>query len=382
MKKIFIILLLLSFIPSIVCAKDSGTNINLVPNSKNAILIEASTGKIIFNKKAYDKVSVASLTKMMGLIIIFDNIENGALKEDEIVTVSENAKSMGGTQLYLDTGEKISVRDLIKGIVMASANDAMVALAERVSGTEEAFVSLMNKKANELGLKTTHFVNSVGFDEEGHYSSCYDMAIIASELIKRSKVFEYSSLYETYVRENTDNKTWVVNTNKLVRFYEGADGLKTGFTDNAGSSIAATAKRGDLRLIAIALGYDKSNIRNTEVMALLDYGFNQYDAKKLYSKGDIVGSITRDKTNVDKIDLVLSNDIIVLTKKGDATPKYTYEINLDNFSIPIEKNEKVGNFLVKANGSIINNTSLVVNKDIKKISFINLFFKTIRDVLF
>lgn len=260
--------------------------------------------------------------------------------------------------------------------------DAMVALAERVSGTEEAFVSLMNKKANELGLKTTHFVNSVGFDEEGHYSSCYDMAIIASELIKRSKVFEYSSLYETYVRENTDNKTWVVNTNKLVRFYEGADGLKTGFTDNAGSSIAATAKRGDLRLIAIALGYDKSNIRNTEAMALLDYGFNQYDAKKLYSKGDIVGSITRDKTDVDKIDLVLSNDIIVLTKKGDATPKYTYEINLDNFSIPIEKNEKVGNFLVKANGSIINNTSLVVNKDIKKISFINLFFKTIRDVLF
>lgn len=382
MKKIFIILLLLSFIPSIVCAKDSGTNINLVPNSKNAILIEASTGKIIFNKKAYDKVSVASLTKMMGLIIIFDNIENGALKEDEIVTVSENAKSMGGTQLYLDTGEKISVRDLIKGIVMASANDAMVALAERVSGTEEAFVSLMNKKANELGLKTTHFVNSVGFDEEGHYSSCYDMAIIASELIKRSKVFEYSSLYETYVRENTDNKTWVVNTNKLVRFYEGADGLKTGFTDNAGSSIAATAKRGDLRLIAIALGYDKSNIRNTEVMALLDYGFNQYDAKKLYSKGDIVGSITRDKTDVDKINLALSNDIIVLTKKGDATPKYTYEINLDNFSIPIEKNEKVGNFLVKANGSIINNTSLVVNKDIKKISFINLFFKTIRDVLF
>ena len=379
MKKLITILLILSlFMPSICKAKDS--KINLVPNSKNAILVEATTGEVLFNKKASEKVSVASLTKMMGLILIFDTIEKGGLSLNDIVTVSENAKGMGGTQLYLDTGEKISVNDLIKGVVMASANDAMVALAERVAGTEEAFVEMMNKKANELGLKTTHFENSVGFDHEEHYSSASDMAKIAMELIKYEKVFEYSGTYESYIRENTDNKTWVVNTNKLVRFYEGADGLKTGWTENAGSSIAATAKRGELRLIAIALGYEKSNIRNQETMALLDYGFNQYDAKKLYSKGDVVGHTTIDKSSEERIDLALDNDIIMINKKIDPPSKYQYDIEIIKESLPIKKGEQVGVFIVKKDGKVVNKTKLISKKDIERIDFFKLYLRTIKDI--
>ena len=203
------------------------------------------------------------------IIIIFDFINKGGTTYDEIITVSSYAKSMGGTQLYLETGEKISVNDLIKGIIMVSANDAMVAMAERVSGTEEAFVKKMNLKAKELGLKNTHFVNCTGFDEANHYSTASDMVKIAMELVNNyPDVYKFSSVYESYVRENTPNKTWIANTNKLVRFYEGADGLKTGSTNDAGKCIVATAKRNGLRLIAISLGYKDVTTRNKETMDL------------------------------------------------------------------------------------------------------------------
>lgn len=217
MKKIILFLLIsIILIPGIVSAED----LDITPNGKSAILMDYNTGKILYNKNANSKTSVASLTKMMGLIIIFEKIENSSLKTNEILTISKNAKEMGGTQIWLEEGEKISVDDLLKGITMASANDAMVAMAERVSGTEQEFVKDMNKKAKELGLKNTNFVNCTGFDEKGGYSSAYDMALIAKELLKHKKVLDYTSKYESYIRENTDNKTWIVNTNKVVyKFY-------------------------------------------------------------------------------------------------------------------------------------------------------------------
>lgn len=384
MKKILILLtsILLVF-PSFVYAKDEeNTNLNLTPNATSAILMEYSTGKIIYNKDANKISSVASLTKMMGLIIAMETIENKGLKYNDIITVSENAKGMGGTQLYLDTGEKISVDDLLKGIVMASANDAMVALAERIAGTEEEFVRLMNEKTKEIGLKNTHFKNCVGFDEEEHYSTAYDMAIIAKELLKHEEILKYSSVYESYIRENTDNKTWVVNTNKLVRFYEGADGLKTGWTEKAGSSLAATAKKGDLRLIAVTLGYEKSNIRNQETMNLLDYGFNQYNAKKLYKKGDVVGHTSIDKSSIDKIDLVLEDDVITINKKTDKDIKYKYDIELNNISLPIKKKDKLGVFILKDNeNNIISKTNLISKDNINRISFSKLYLKTLQESL-
>lgn len=222
MKKISIIILLslfLNIIPISVFAKNNEENsdVNLTKHATSSILVEATTGEIIYKQNPNKISSVASLTKMMGLIIIFDFINKGGTTYDEIITVSSYAKSMGGTQLYLETGEKISVNELIKGIVMASANDAMVAMAERVSGTEEAFVKKMNLKAKELGLKNTHFVNCTGFDEENHYSTASDMAKIAMELVNNyPEIYKFSSVYESYVRENTSNKTWIANTNKPV----------------------------------------------------------------------------------------------------------------------------------------------------------------------
>ena len=199
---------------------DTSSSLNLANNAKSAIMIEASTGKIIFEKNSKEKLAMASMTKMMSLLLIMENIENGNIKWNEMVTASENASSMGGSQIFLQTGEQMSVEDLVKGICIASGNDATVAMAERIGGTEENFVKMMNDKAKELGLQNTHFVNSYGFDADDHYSSAYDMAMIAKELVKHKKILEFSGTYEDYLRKDTANSFWLVNTNKVVyKFY-------------------------------------------------------------------------------------------------------------------------------------------------------------------
>ena len=260
MKKI--IILLLVFLISISCVYAKEEDKNIIKNARSGILIDASSGQVLYEKNKNNEVAVASMTKMVAQIIILENIENGNLKWDEVITASSNASGMGGSQIYLQTGEKMTVRDLMKGISMASANDATVALAERIAGSEDDFVKLMNDKVKELGLKNTTFKNSTGLDAPGHYSSAYDMAMIAKELLSHEQILEFSSIYEDYLRTNTPNKFWLVNTNKLVRFYEGADGLKTGFTDNAGYCMAVTAKRDTMRLIAIVLGEESGKVRN------------------------------------------------------------------------------------------------------------------------
>lgn len=213
MKKLFcLFLLLFLLIPKVYANNES----NVIPNAKSGMLIEASTGQIIFEKNKDEKVAVASMTKMVAQILILENIESGNLKWDEVITVSSNASGMGGSQIYLQTGEKMSIRDLMKGITMASANDATVAMAERIAGTEDNFVKMMNDKVKKMGLKNTVFKNSTGLDENGHYSSAYDMSVIARELLKHEEILKFSSVYEDYLRVDTPNKFWLVNTNKVV----------------------------------------------------------------------------------------------------------------------------------------------------------------------
>ena len=293
MKKLIFIMCFICFLfctPLFVCADDNSMN-NLIPNAVSGLLMDADSGKIIVQKDINKKVAVASMTKMVAQIIVMESIESGKIRWDDIVVVSKNAADMGGSQIYIAEGEKISVEDLMKGISMASGNDATVAMAEYISGSESKFVELMNKKVKELGLKNTYFKNCTGLDEDGHYSSAYDMGIIARHLIlEYPDIIKFSSIYEDYLRENTDNKFWLVNTNKLVRFYEGTDGLKTGHTDNAGYCLAATAKRNGLRLIAIVLGEPSATIRNNETIELLNYGYQNLRAKKIKSKGEIVKS--------------------------------------------------------------------------------------------
>ena len=359
MKKIIVLIALL-ICPIGVFAEE------LIPNATSGVLLEATTGKIIYEKERDKQVSVASMTKMVAQIIILEEIEKGHIKWNDIVTVSRNASDMGGSQIYLEEGEKITVEDLMKGISVASGNDATVAMAEYISGSEEKFVSKMNKKVKELGLKNTHFSNCTGLDEDNHYSSSYDMGIIARELIiNHPDILKFSSIYEDYLRENTDRKFWLVNTNKLITQYEGTDGLKTGHTDDAGYCLAATTKRNNIRLIAIVLGEKESKIRNQETIKLLDYGFNNIKVKTLKKKGSIIKRIKVNKANQEYLDVILKDDLNVISNLDDNN-KYKYNIIIENINIPLKKNTKVGKIEVLANSKIITTGDLVAGSDLRK----------------
>ena len=375
MKK-YIILMIFMLIPYNVFASE------LIPNGKSGVLIEAKSGKIIYEKEKDKKLSIASLTKMVGQIIILEEIESGRIKWNDIVTVSKNASSMGGSQIYLEEGEKISVEDLMKGISVSSGNDAIVAMAEYISGSEEKFVVKMNDTAKKLKLRNTHFINCTGLDEKGHYSSSYDLAIVARELIlNHPDVLKFSSIYEDYLRENTDRKFWLVNTNKLINFYDGADGLKTGHTDNAGYCLAASAVRGNLRLIGIVLGEDNSKVRNQEMIEMLDYGFNNVKLNCLKNKGDVVDNIKNDKTDINVVDVVLKNDLCILEDKIDKN-KYDYKIEYNDYKLPLKKGDVIGKIIVKSGEQILGEENVSVDYDVNKISIVKFVKNNIIRLLF
>ncbi len=375
MRKIVIFLFLL-LLPYSVFAED------FLPNAESGLLMEFSTGKVVFEKEKDKEVSVASMTKMVAQIIILEEIRSKKIKWDDIVTVSQNASSMGGSQIYLETGEKMSVEDLMKGISVASGNDATVAMAEYISGTEEKFVERMNQKVKKLGLKHTHFQNCTGLDEENHYSSSYDMAVIARELLmKYPEILRFSSIYEDYLRKDSERKFWLVNTNKLVSQYEGADGLKTGHTDDAGYCLAATVKRGNLRLIAITLGEKNSKVRNQETMNLLDYGFQSIKMKTLKKKGSIVKNVSFSKTDPKRIFYILKDDLNVIESPNKKN-MYTYNVKLRKLSFPIKKGDVLGVIQAKNGNKVISSASLISSEDVRKLSFLELFFDSIKGVLF
>lgn len=377
MKKLvvsFLVMLLLC--PMVVKADDN----TLIPNAKSGVLMEESTGKIIFEKNKDEMVAVASMTKMVAQILILEAIEKGQIKWTDKVTASANASSMGGSQIYLSTGETLTVEEMMKGISMASANDATVAMAEFLKGTEIDFVKEMNKKVKELGLKNTQFKNCTGLDEEGHYSTAYDMAVIARELLKHEDILKFSSKYEDYLRVNTPNKFWLVNTNKLVRFYEGADGLKTGHTDAAKYCLAATAKKNDMRLIAIVLGEEVSKVRNSETMALLDYGFNTYKVQIVKKKNETVKTERVEKASTKKIEYIPIYDIGVLSKKSDTKKKYGYDIKITKNNLPLIKGEVVGKIKIKDGNNVVGEGDLTVKKSTKKLSYLILLRNTIYDI--
>ena len=372
MKKIFIFIFLF-----LIAFNVKAEEVNFAENAKSAILMEVSTGKIIFSKNENEKLSPASMTKMMSLLLIMENIEKGVISLDEMVTVSENASGMGGSQILLETGEKMSVDDLIKGITIASGNDAVVALAEKIAGTEAGFVKMMNDKARELKLTNTNFKNPHGLDEANHYSSAKDMAIIAKELVKHQKILEYSSIYETYLRENTDKAIWLVNTNKLVRFYDGVDGLKTGFTSSAGYCLTATAKRNNMRIIAVVMGEPDSKTRNKEVSEMFDYMFAQYEVETLLSKDSKVKTITNNRTKNINIDIVPKETITSLNRKVDGKKNITYNIKLDKIKDKIKINDKVGIMEILENKKVINTIELTDNKEIKKDNIFEVFIRNL-----
>ena len=356
---------------------------DLISNARSGLLMEISTGNILYEKNIHEQVAVASMTKMMSQILILEAVESGKINWEDKVKVSKNAADFGGSQIWLTAGEIMTVNDLMKGISMASANDATVAMAEYIAGSEEEFVKQMNEKAKELGLKNTNFVNSTGLDVENHYSSSYDLAIIARHLLlEHPNILEFSKVYEDYLRVDTPNKFWLVNTNKLVRFYEGADGLKTGHTDAAKYCMAVTSKRSDMRLLAVVLGEETAAIRNEETSKLLDYGFNSYKVQLLKSKSDIVEEVKINKANQDKVSIIPKDDVSILLKKNENQGEYTYETNINELKLPIKSGDTIGKLIVKAkDGNPIKEVDLTVDKDIRKISFLKLWGNFIKSVI-
>ena len=369
MKKI-IISLIISFMFIINVNAEELTN-----GAKSAVLVESTTGEIIFSKNKDEKLAPASMTKIMSLIIIMEEIEKGNLKLDEDITISKNAASMGGSQIFLEANESMSVDDLLKGIAMASANDAVVALAERISGSEEAFVFKMNQKAKKMNLKNTHFENATGLDSQNHYSSSYDMALMAKELVRHEKILDYSSRYEDYLRENTNKRFWLVNTNKLIKNYKGMDGLKTGYTKNAGYCLTATAKKKSMRLIGVIMGEETSIQRNEEMSKLLDFGFNLYKVINLVDKNTVLGKYNNSKMKNIDVNIVPTNEINIINKKGNKNRKITYDYKVTKFNLPIKKGSKIGYMNIYEKGKVINKINITVDKNVQKANALELYIK-------
>lgn len=360
---------------------DSKTlNDGLLNDGKSAILIEASTGKILYEKNAHDRYAPASMTKIMSMILIMEAIEDGKLKWTDTLVASEYAASMGGSQIFLQPNEKMSVKDLFKAVAIGSANDATVVFAERIAGTEEKFVSKMNAKAKELGLKDTNFKNAVGLDEANHYSSAYDMSLMARELVKHEKIFEFTTIYEDYLRQNTDNKFWLVNTNKLIKTYDGADGLKTGYTKEAGYCLTATAKKDSMRLIATIMGASDSKKRNSNMSTLLDYGFNSYEMQVEVKKGDVVSKKNISKAKNETVLIVPKSDASVLKERGEENKSLNYEIKLDKMKLPIKSGDKIGILNLKDGNKVISKVELTVKKDVEKANILELYKRSIKSI--
>ncbi|SHF58341.1 D-alanyl-D-alanine carboxypeptidase family protein [Ornithinibacillus halophilus] len=372
----FVLIILMMSMNSLVFAeenKSEGENTKLAEDAKSAILIERDTGEILFEKNSNEELPPASMTKVMTLLLIMEALDKGVIEKDETIRVSENAAGMGGSQIFLEAGEEMTVNDLLKGVAVASGNDASVALAERIAGSEEAFVQKMNEKVKKLGLENTKFQNVSGLPAEDHYSTAYDMAIMAKELLKYESITEYTSIYEDYLRKGTEDEFWLVNTNKLVRFYPGVDGLKTGFTSEAKYCLTATAKKNDMRVVAVVMGIDTPKERNATVSQMLDYAFNSYDTKKLFDKDQTITTLEILKAEQKKVDVVASESISTIYRKGDSLDDITTSVKIESeLSLPIKKGDQVGVLKVMSGEETLSETPLTVNENIDKASYFTL----------
>ncbi|MFA1822811.1 D-alanyl-D-alanine carboxypeptidase family protein [Virgibacillus oceani] len=356
--------------------------LNLASEAETAILMERDTGEILFDKNANEKLPPASMTKVMTLLLIMEELENGNLSYDETIRISERAASMGGSQIFLEEGEEMTVKDLLKGVAVASGNDASVALAERIAGSEDAFVKRMNEKVEKLDLQNTKFQNSTGLPAEDHYSTSYDMAMIAKELLKYETITDYTSIYEDYLRQGEDNEFWLVNTNKLVRFYPGVDGLKTGFTNEAKYCLTATAEKNDMRVITVVMGAETTKERNAAVSQMLDYAFNHFETEKLFDKGQTITNLQLLKAEDKNIEIVASESISTLHTKGESTKDITTEVEFHpDITAPLQKGDEIGTLYVKKGQDILSESGLTVDHDIKKASYYTLFKRSMQKLL-
>ncbi len=339
---------------------------NIEINAKSAVLMEKSTGKIIFKKNENERVSPASITKIMTMLLVIEAIESKKISFYDKVTASEHAASMGGSQIWLKVGERMSVHDLLKSVAVGSANDASVALAEKVAGSEEAFVAKMNQKAKELGMKNTNFTNACGLDDDNLYTSAKDVAIMSKALISHELIKQYTTIWLDTVRNET---VQLVNTNKLVRFYKGATGLKTGTTNRAGCCLSATAKRGGMELIAVIMGAENSKERFSQAKKLLDFGFANLFIYKPSKSVKIKNNLRLAKGQKNSVKIKcnkIENELLDLNRKGNIRVNVSYKNNLQ---APIIKGEVLGNVAVEDGNKPFRTYDIYADETVEKANF-------------
>lgn len=377
MKKLIITIFMLLII---IKCEFVNAKINLDLKSKSAIMIEESSKKILFEKDAHIKMAPASMTKIMTLLLVAEAISDNRLSLDQEVTASEYAVSMGGSQVYLEANSKYKISELIKAVGIGSANDAAVVLAEVVGGTVENFVAMMNSKAKELGLTDTNFKNPHGLDEANHYSTAYDMAMIASELVKYDFILDVTSTYEDHFTHPNGNSIWLVNTNSLIRFYDGIDGLKTGFTTEAGYCLTATKKVDDMRILTVTMNAETRDDRNSDTIKLMESAFSMYNVKKVIDKNNSLGKAFVNKSTQKYVNYYLEEDAKLLLTKDIRDIEYDYKINVDNLTAPLNAGDIIGKLkLTYDNESIEYN--IVVNENVKKANYFETLYFYFKDVI-
>lgn len=348
------------------------TSVELELRSPSVVLMDAATRQVLASKNPHERRSPASLTKMMTLVLCFEALEQGRVSMDDVVSASEEACELGGTQIYLEPGERMKFRELLLSVAVASANDASVAVAEHVAGSEAKFVDMMNEKARELGMRDSQFRNSHGLDEEGHYTSAYDMALLCSYASKFPELVKMTSIYQDYIR---GGKFWLVNRNKLLLSYEGCDGFKTGHTDKAGYCLAATAKRGDMRLVSVVMGSETPDLRMKETTKLLNYGFANFQSTVFARKGETISHVKVYKGTKANVPVIAADDLVVTVPKGgDLLAEKKVDVPAE-VQAPVRKGEALGQMLVRRAGREVGRVALVAGEDVPRLGLLGIFWR-------
>ena len=355
---------------------NGNTDTGLVLNSQSALLLDYNSGEVLYEKNSNDKLKPASMTKMMGLYLVMESLENKVIKLEDKVQCSLEASQIGGSQIYLKENEKMSIDDLIKSVCIASANDAMYLLGEVVGGSNDSFVSMMNEKSKEFELTNTNFTNVMGFDDDNHYSCSFDMGIIAYNLLKDygDLILKYSSMTESYLREDTSNPFWLVNTNKLLGDYEGMDGLKTGYTHEAGYCLTATSKKDNLRLIAVTMNASTIKERSNDIKSLLNYGYRNFKSVKVFSKNDLLLKVEFKNSKNDLDNVYIKEDIYITLPIKESNDSFEYTYTLEKDSAPLLVNERVGTIEIYNSMGMQFNGELIVGEEVERINWFEYFW--------
>jgi len=343
-------------------------------SSRSAVLMEQSTGKVLYEKNSHESLPLASVTKIMTILLIYEAQRDGKFKWDDMVTVSEHAASMGGSQVFLEPNEQQTARDMTKCIIIASANDAAVAMAEFIGASEEGFVKMMNERAAQLGMKDTTFINACGLDTDGHVSSAYDIALMSRELMKNfPEIQQYTTTWMDTITHKTakgETQFGLTNTNKLIKWYSGATGLKTGSTGNAKYCLSGTAEKNGMDLIAVVLAAPDNKSRFQEVIKLFNYGFANYEAKNTAAKGEKAGEISVTKGTAESVPLEIAADVSVLLKKGAGKDITEEKFVKESLEAPFKKGEKAGEIIYRLNGDEIGRTDIVTSEGAQKAGYV------------